>query len=446
MCKYKRIWLPIALLLLLLLAAALTATSPTVASLPGSMTTVLQGRFQLQGAWVDPYTLAIPVGAVNISITNFLRGYHLSLICFDFNAAQMSQIDPSSLGEYYNTESLAGPFEGVGGVMYLNETESVGGQWRQNQESGMYFNLRHWDIVPNTALGYQGAGYTPGLWAWQYTHIFVIRFQRPMCGQITRLRFFVDAKKWGAPHSEWEFGELEIPCEEEPTPTFTPTTPTPTDTPVPPTVTPTPLTPTVTPTVPTPTFTPTPLTPTVTPTKTWTPTPTPTWTKTPTKTITPTKTWTPTWTPTLTSEPTPTWTPPIEGEPPVLVEKKHWHDYYLCPGWGQRYDIVVTNQGYDPLDLVVVDYLPSGVRFSDTTDPWGRNSGGSYSAARHAVEWTIARLRPGQQVKLHLHVYIKTNVPIGAEVRNPVRVLSATDRSLLASATNSFIVGCPTGR
>lgn len=279
----------------------------------------------------------------------------------------------------------------------------------------MYFNLRHWDYVANTALGYQGAGYTPGLWAWQYTHIFVVRFQRPMCTEITRLRFFVDAKKWGALHSEWEFGELEIPCEEEPTPTFTPT-----DTPQTPTLTPTPT--------PTWTFTPT---KTLTPTKTWTPTPTPTWTKTPTRTLTP----------------TPTWTPPIEGEPPVQIEKKHWHDYYLCPGWGQRYDIVVTNVGCCPLtNLVVVDTLPSSLRFFSTTDPWGRNSGGSYSSARHEVEWTIGCLGPGQQRKLHLHVYIKTNVPIDAEIQNLVHVLSATDRSLLASAVNTFVVGCPSGR
>lgn len=400
--------------LLLLAAILLPAILPAQATAsPGPVTTVLDGRFQLQAGWINPSTLAVRVGGVRIDPTNPLRWFHLSLLCLDLTEAQMNQLDPLSRQPYLYTEGGAGTFEGVGGIEYLNESWFDGTQWKRNQESGMFFPLRYWDLY-NQPLGLNGGGSSPGQWQWQTTHVFVVRFRQPMCSEITRLRFYLDAKRWGIYASAWEFGELEIPCEEEPTPTFTPITPTPTDTPQTPT-------PTFTLTPQTPTVTPTPLTPTLTstPTPTWTWTPTKTWTPTYTPTLTPTRTWTPTWTPTPTVV-TPTVTP---------TEVSTWPVTPIHPGgrprtWSDRIYIPLLNCTGEELTGVEFELRvwEKMWRWSIDVSKWGRATVAGRLEERVDAEtrqeylaavWEFSEMEP-QRVEIgHLRFQVKSDAPVG---------------------------------
>ncbi len=124
-----------------------------------------------------------------------------------------------------------------------------------------------------------------------------------------------------------------------------------------------------------------------------------------------------------------------------LVEIRHWHDY-LCPGWGQRYTIDIYN--LTPSDLsgvVVFDILPPQLRFADTNHPDGTPTNGQYLPATHQVRWVIGTIQSGQVVRLHLHVYIISAVPIGAQITNCVIVESNETTSPVVPEV--FVVTCP---
>jgi hypothetical protein len=125
-----------------------------------------------------------------------------------------------------------------------------------------------------------------------------------------------------------------------------------------------------------------------------------------------------------------------------IVSKRHYHDY-LCPGWGQRYDIEVYNSTDGTLtDVVVRDMLPPEVRFSDTMPPGGGSTGGAYDPSTHEIVWELGDLAAGEVVRLHVHVYISSGVSVGAEIVNEVTV-EANELQVSAWVPDSFVVTCP---
>jgi uncharacterized repeat protein (TIGR01451 family) len=74
----------------------------------------------------------------------------------------------------------------------------------------------------------------------------------------------------------------------------------------------------------------------------------------------------------------------LQAEPSYL-EKTHWYER-VCPGWGQRYDIDVTNSsGITLTGMLIRDLLPPQTRFADTDDVNGKSTGGVYDLDRSAT-------------------------------------------------------------
>jgi hypothetical protein len=113
---------------------------------------------------------------------------------------------------------------------------------------------------------------------------------------------------------------------------------------------------------------------------------------------------------------------PLLQAPASYVEKRHWYEY-VCPGWGQRYDIDVHNSsGVTLTGVLIRDLLPLQTRFGDTNNDVYQSTGGVYDPETHAVVWQVGDIAPGQQLRVNLTVYVYGFVPVGALITNTVRL------------------------
>ena len=125
-----------------------------------------------------------------------------------------------------------------------------------------------------------------------------------------------------------------------------------------------------------------------------------------------------------------------------ILDVRHRIDY-VCPGWGQRYDIEVQNVSGRALTGVVVrDPLPNSLRFASTTGLDGKDTGGTYDPTTHAVTWDLGTLVSGQVVALHLHVYVVSSAHSGDRIINGATLSSNQLREI--KMDESFLVYCPT--
>lgn len=296
-------------LITLTTVAAYLIASPVlmpVEALGGPTLSLLDGRFLITGYQQSATEYYIAVTAGHSSVYPDL---YLAFLGIDLYS---SQLDELWLQKPYKT-TVAGwdaAQQDAVGVIYLNETNKIGGQWVIEPTLNMRYILRHWgDML--TRLGHDSATHPDP----DTTHVFRLSFRTPV--ELERIKVGVDALPPNASIHSWVDTGILIFEEPTPTPTNTATatatfTATPTATPTA-TFTPT-YTPTQTPTAtstPTATFTPTftpSHTPTATATATSTSSATPTATETSTATLTPTATATHTATrpPTDTHTPTPT--------------------------------------------------------------------------------------------------------------------------------------------
>ena len=91
----------------------------------------------------------------------------------------------------------------------------------------------------------------------------------------------------------------------------------------------------------------------------------------------------------------------------------------ICPGWNPHYLVWLTNSGDKPLTHVVVtDHLPIGTCCA--TDGLQSQLPGAYDATGNVMVWEIARLDPGQSLRLHVVLHSYRTLPHGAQLQNRV--------------------------
>ena len=129
----------------------------------------------------------------------------------------------------------------------------------------------------------------------------------------------------------------------------------------------------------------------------------------------------------------------------ALVSASAWHFGYLCPGWGQRYTIVVRNDSSILAPNVVVRAtVPELLRYSDTNYPDGTPTGGSYNPTLRQVSWSLGDLAPGAIRQVTLHAYIVTSAPPSGVVDLRIIVESAGQRFSATTATFAYECVLPT--
>lgn len=99
----------------------------------------------------------------------------------------------------------------------------------------------------------------------------------------------------------------------------------------------------------------------------------------------------------------------------LALSKTDWLDP-VPRGWADHYVITLrNNSGRELHDIVVQDLLPKGADFVSTM-----GTGGTYQAASHQVEWHIARLYPGEEIRLYLRFRPASGLSPGTVLTNEV--------------------------